>query len=46
MKEFRTLMLGKIQLDQGNGELIFRATRIPGKTVMDVRRLTLTLQPN
>lgn len=45
MKEFRTLILGKIQLDRGSGELIFRATRIPGKTVMDVRRLTLTLQP-
>ena len=43
MKEFRTLKLGEIRLPAGNGPLTLRATDIPGKTVMDVRRVTLTL---
>lgn len=45
MKEFRTMSLGRMKLEQGAGELTLRAIRIPGKTVMDVRRLTLTLLP-
>jgi len=43
MKEFRALSLGTIELPQGLGSLELRATDIPGKSVMDLRRLTLTL---
>lgn len=43
MKEFRTLKLGEMRLEKGAGALTLRATDIPGKSVMDVRRLTLTL---
>ena len=45
MKEFRPLHLGVIELKQGQGPLTLRATEIPGKSVMDVRRVTLTLLP-
>lgn len=45
MKEFRTLHLGEINLPSGQGPLTLRAIKIPGKSVMDVRRLTLTLLP-
>jgi hypothetical protein len=44
MKEFRSLKLGEINLRAGRGELILRALEIPGKTVMDLRRLTLKLR--
>ncbi len=44
MKEFRPLDLGTIPLESGTGELTLRALEIPGRYVMDVRRLTLTLQ--
>ncbi|HCN78000.1 MAG TPA: N-acetylgalactosamine 6-sulfate sulfatase [Verrucomicrobiales bacterium] len=43
MKEFRTLSLGKMRLESGQGTLTLRALEIPGKSVMDVRRVTLTL---
>ena len=43
MKEFRTLKLGEMTLAAGQGSLILRAIDIPGKSVMDVRRVTLTL---
>jgi len=43
MKEFRTLKLGEIRLPAGQGPLTLRALEIPGKSVMDVRRVTLTL---
>ena len=43
MKEFRALKLGEIQLKRGDGPLTLRALEIPGKAVMDVRRVTLTL---
>ena len=43
MKEFRTLKLGEIRLEKGQGPLTLRALDIPGKSVMDVRRVTLTL---
>ena len=48
MKEFRTLQLGEITLPKGQGPLTLRAVKIPGKSVMDVRRITLTLlvKPN
>jgi hypothetical protein len=45
MKEFRTLRLGEIELPAGNGPLALRAVEIPGKGVMDLRRVTLTLLP-
>src|SRR5690606_4112691 len=44
MKEFRPLSLGMIELPKGAGQLTLRALEIPGRSVMDVRRLTLTLQ--
>jgi len=43
MKEFRSLALGTIELAEGEGELKLQAREIPGKSVMDLRRLTLTL---
>ena len=43
MKEFRTLKLGEMKLEAGEGPLTLRALEIPGKSVMDVRRVTLTL---
>jgi hypothetical protein len=45
MKEFRPLQLGTINLERGAGEITLRALEIPGKSVMDVRRVTLTLLP-
>ena len=44
MKEFRPLNLGTIHLEKGRGPLTLRATRIVGKTVMDMRQVTLTLR--
>ena len=44
MKEFRPLDLGTIQLHQGRGRLTLRAREIPGRYVMDVRGVTLTLR--
>ena len=45
MKEFHTLKLGAIALPSGQGSLTLRALNIPGQSVMDVRRVTLTLLP-
>jgi hypothetical protein len=45
MKEFRPLKLGGISLEKGQGLLTLRALEIPGASVMDVRRVTLTLVP-
>jgi len=45
MKEFRSLELGTMRLPAGHGPLTLRAIDIPGASVMDVRRVTLTLQP-
>ncbi len=44
MKEFHLLNLGTIHLENGRGPLTLRATRIVGKTVMDMRQVTLTLR--
>ncbi len=44
MKEFHLLKLGTVALEKGRGTLTLRATAIPGKSVMDMRQLTLTLQ--
>jgi hypothetical protein len=43
MKDFRPLRLGEIRLPAGEGVLTLRALEIPGGSVMDVRRVTLTL---
>jgi arylsulfatase A-like enzyme len=44
MKDFKTLVLGEIDLTAGKGPLTLRALAIPGKSVMDLRRITLTLK--
>lgn len=44
MKDFRPLELGEIGLAKGRGLLTLRALDIPGKSVMDLRRLTLILK--
>jgi arylsulfatase A-like enzyme len=44
MKEFRPLALGTMRLEKGRGPLALRALEIPGKQVMDVRQVTLTLR--
>ena len=44
MKPFRTMTLGEVKLEPGKGELKLRATDIPGKSVMELRRITLTLK--
>jgi len=45
MKEFRPLALGAIRLEKGRGLLTLRARTIPGRSVMDVRQINLTLRP-
>ena len=45
MKEFRPLMLGALRLEKGRGPLTLRALEISGRSVMDVRRVTLILLP-
>lgn len=45
MKEFRPLKLGEITLEIGQAPFTLRALEIPGQSVMDVRRVTLTLLP-
>ena len=44
MKEFRPLNFGTVRLEKGRGELTLRALRVPGQSVMDVRRVNLTLK--
>lgn len=44
MKDFKTLVLGEVELAAGKGPLTLRALEIPGKSVMDLRRVTLTLK--
>ncbi len=44
MKEFRPLSLGAVRLEKGRGLLTLRALQIPGRSVMDVRRVNLTLR--
>ena len=43
MKEFRTLALVEIRLPAGQSPVILRALDSPGKFVMDVRYINLTL---
>jgi len=44
MKEFRPLELGVITMEKGRGPLTLQALQVPGKSVMDVRAIVLTLQ--
>jgi hypothetical protein len=44
MRDFRTMTLGEVRLEPGKGELKLRATDIPGKSVMELRRVTMTLK--
>jgi hypothetical protein len=44
MKEFRTLTPGHLRLAAGRGPLTLRALKIPGRGVMDVRQINLTLR--
>ena len=44
VKDFKPLRLGIVKLKKGRGDLTLRATNIPGKQVMDVRYVILTLQ--
>ncbi|MBI4658555.1 MAG: arylsulfatase [Verrucomicrobia bacterium] len=43
VKEFKPLRLGVIELKPGRGQLTLRALKVPGKQVMDVRAIHLTL---
>jgi arylsulfatase A-like enzyme len=43
VKDFKPLKLGTVRLSPGRGLLTLRATRVPGKQVMDVRAVVLTL---
>lgn len=37
VKDFKKVIMGKIQLEKGTAQLTFKATAIPGKQVMDFR---------
>lgn len=43
VKDFKPLKVGLIELPRGRGELTLQAVEVPGKQVIDVRALTLTL---
>jgi len=43
VKDFKPLKLGVIELSKGRGPLILRAVNIPGRSVIDLRAVTLTL---
>jgi hypothetical protein len=43
VKDFKPLRLGVIELGKGRGTLTLRALDVPGKQVMDVRSVVLTL---
>jgi hypothetical protein len=43
VKDFKPLRLGAFALTQGRGPLTLRALSVPGKQVMDVRSIVLTL---
>jgi arylsulfatase A-like enzyme len=44
LKDFKPLALGTVKLEKGHGTLTLRATQVPGKQVMDMRMVTLTLR--
>ncbi|MFA5193098.1 MAG: arylsulfatase [Verrucomicrobiia bacterium] len=43
VKDFKPMRLGVMELKLGRGELTLRAVKVPGKTVMDVQLILLTL---
>ena len=43
MKDFKPWGMGEVQLPKGRGSLTLRATDIPGKGVIEVRAVVLTL---
>jgi len=43
VKDFKPMRLGVMNLKPGRGELTLRALKVPGKSVMDVRLILLTL---
>ncbi|MFZ2643461.1 MAG: arylsulfatase [Verrucomicrobiia bacterium] len=43
VKDFKPMRLGVMELKPGRGELTLRAVKVPGKTVMDVQLILLTL---
>ena len=45
MKDFRPLSLGVMRLEKGRGLLTLRPLKMPGRSVMDVRQVNLTLRP-
>jgi arylsulfatase A-like enzyme len=45
VKDWKPLKLGEIALPAGRGPLTLRAPKVPGKQVMDVRAVVLTLLP-
>ncbi len=44
VKDFKPLRLGVLSLEKGRGLLTLRALEVPGKKVIDVRAVMLTLQ--
>ena len=44
VKDFKPMRVGTLRLPAGRGTLTLRALDIPGKQVMDVRMIVLTLQ--
>jgi arylsulfatase A-like enzyme len=44
VKDFKPLDLGEIELQKARGSLTLRALKVPGKSVMDVRMIFLTLK--
>jgi hypothetical protein len=43
VKDFRPLRIGTFRLEKGRGELTLRALDVPGRQVMDMRAVMLTL---
>jgi len=43
VKDFQPLALGIFRLDKGRGKLNLRALKVPGRQVMEVRLVMLTL---
>ena len=41
VKDFKAVKIGEIMLESGKGELVLRATEIPGEEAMEFRLLTL-----
>lgn len=44
VKDFKPMRLGRLELKAGRGELSLRAPSVPGRQVMDVRMVLLTLE--